>query len=117
MIRIATASGLAAFAIAVGAVTPATADAAIEAAVTLLATIPADPAKLDRYCTLVAKMKAAGPEGPLSDELDDAFDAMLVSFGPGFDKVVEVSEDVEDASPEGQALNAGFAAVEARCPR
>lgn len=98
-----------------GAATPASANADIDAAVATLATIPADRAKLDAYCAAVKEIQGVGTDQVKSDIADDRFDAMLKSFGPAFDKVVQLSHDFEDASPEDQKLNAGFAAVEANC--
>lgn len=102
-------------AIALAAATPAAANADIDAAVATLATIPGDKAKLDAYCQAVTEIRGVGTDQVKSDIADDRFDAMLNSFGPAFEKVVELSHEFDDASPEGQRLNAGFSAVEANC--
>jgi len=94
---------------------PALANPEIDAAVATLATIPADPAKLDAYCKAVAVIHASGSDPVQSDLADDKFDTMLKSFGAAFDNVVTLSHDFEDDSAEGKKLNAGFAAVEANC--
>lgn len=94
---------------------PAFANPEIDAAVATLATIPADPAKLDAYCKAVAVIHASGSDPVQSDLADDKFDNVLKSFGAAFDNVVTLSHDFEDDSAEGKTLNAGFAAVEANC--
>lgn len=93
----------------------ALANPAIDEAVAALATIPSDKAKLAAYCKAVADIKAAGNEQPKSDAADDKFDAMLKSFGPAFDKVVALSHEFDEGSPEGKALDAAMAAVEKNC--
>jgi hypothetical protein len=100
------------------AVTPALANPAVEAAVKVLATIPSDKAKLEAYCKAVGEIKAAtGADQSKADAADDAFDAVLKSFGPAFETVVTLSHEIEDSSADGQVLNAGFAEVEKNCGR
>lgn len=92
-------------------------NAEIDEAVKTLAEIPADKGKHDPYCALLAQMYANGLDQAKSDTLDDQFDDLLRRFGPKFAKVVELSHQFEDASPEGQALNAGFDKVNATCKK
>jgi hypothetical protein len=104
----------------VGLLAPMAANAAtpdIATAVKTLASIEADAGKLASYCTIVAKMIAAGADQAQTDALGEEMDSLIRSFGPEFESALDLHLDLDDASPEGQATIAAFEALDQRCAK
>ena len=88
----------------------------VEAAVKTISEIAADPTKLQAYCRVAKELDATAGTGDRAkyDAAVQQFEDLLRSFGPEFERVVELAEG--DLEPEDeQALEDAYENVEERC--
>ena len=102
----------------VGLLTPQPASAAspeVVAAVKTIAEIAADATRFRAYCNVVKEMEAAEDDAAKYNALVQQMEGLLRSFGPQFERVVELAES--DLVPtDEQAIEEAFDNLDGRCP-
>jgi hypothetical protein len=97
-------------------VSPAFADAKIDAAIRALDELEADPAKLAPFCAIANEMSQLGEGDDVkSEELEVKMEEYLTGLGPDFANAWTVGEDLDPSSPEAAALDAAFDRIEQKC--
>jgi hypothetical protein len=88
----------------------------VEAAAKAISEIAADPTKLQAYCRVVKELEATAGTGDRGkyDAVVQQLEDLLRSFGPAFERAVELAEMDLDPEDE-QALEDAYDAVEERC--
>jgi hypothetical protein len=88
---------------------------AVEAAAKAISQIGADATRLQGYCKIVKEINAAGDDEAKIDALEQQMEDLLKSFGPQFEQVLALSESTDSETPDGQALEAAFDKLDAKC--
>jgi len=101
--------------LALGACPALAASPETETAVKTLAQLETDTTKLQEYCKVIKDMDAAGDDDAKIEALADQLQKLLISFGPQFQQVMDLSENADPESADGKALEAAFDKLDEKC--
>ena len=109
--RIAVALALALLAIPAHAASPK-----VEAAIKTIRAVAADPNLQRTFCALL-EMKEKLDDKKDDPKIEAAMDEYVKRLGPNFQSAWDVVEDIDENSPDGQAIEAALDELEEKCPR
>ena len=88
---------------------------AVKEAVKTLDSIGLDASKLKAYCVVYEEYIASGDSEAKQAAADEKLTNLLNSFGPRFQKALQVHLETDPSSDDGQALDDAFARLDERC--
>jgi len=109
--RIAVALALALLAIPAHAASPK-----VEAAIKTIRAVAADPNLQRTFCALLEMKEKLGDKKD-DPKIEAAIDEYVKRLGPNFQSAWDVVEDIDENSPDGQAIEAVLDELEEKCPR
>jgi len=92
------------------------ASARVELAISALAKLEKDAAKLTEFCRLNAQYAAAGEDEAKNEAADRDMESFLKGLGREYVIAWQLGEELDAETEDGKALNAAFDSVESKCP-